>query len=379
MKKLVDVPDGRKVHKSPIPSLGGFGIFAGFILSLLVSVPISGINGLQFIAASAFIIYLLGLKDDVLIISPSKKFVGQLLAVSLLVFKGNIRLDSLYGILGIGHLPYVASVALSILCLILVINAFNLIDGVDGLAGTLGVISSLIFGIYFLMAHDVLFSVMAFSLVGGLAAFLIFNFTPARIFMGDTGSMLVGLINGVLVLHFVQVAANPTSVLPVASAPMIAFAILAVPLFDTLRVFAIRIVVHRRSPFSPDRNHIHHLLLDCGFSHPLISLVLGGFGLCIILAAFAFRFDGNYFLMSGIVLSSLCFAGVAAYRRQPPSKRMAILKNFALIYLRPASRNTPTLVETPALIETPETSLPAQRNAKQERVAPVAVLSLEDE
>jgi UDP-GlcNAc:undecaprenyl-phosphate GlcNAc-1-phosphate transferase len=311
-KKLVDVPDSRKIHKAPVPSLGGFGIFAGFLLAMLIAVPSK--------SAAAFLVYMLGLKDDVMIITPMKKFIGQLAAAFIIINLANIRLTSLNGVFGIYELPYAVSLVISYFAVILIINAFNLIDGVDGLAGTLGIISSLIFGIYFYFAGDPMYAVMGLSLTGGLGAFLVFNYTPAKIFMGDTGSMLVGLVNAIMVLHFINVASSPGALVPVASAPAVGLAILAVPLFDTLRVFMIRIFLHRRSPFTPDRNHIHHLLLDCGYSHPICTATLAVYNLLLIVGVFALRAEGNYFLLLGLTLLSLSFVGVVAYFRKPASR-----------------------------------------------------------
>jgi UDP-GlcNAc:undecaprenyl-phosphate GlcNAc-1-phosphate transferase len=319
-KKLVDVPDSRKIHKAPVPSLGGFGIFAGFLLAMLIAVPSKSSVGIQYIVAAAFLVYMLGLKDDVMIITPMKKFIGQLAAAFIIINLANIRLTSLNGVFGIYELPYAVSLVISYFAVILIINAFNLIDGVDGLAGTLGIISSLIFGIYFYFAGDPMYAVMGLSLTGGLGAFLVFNYTPAKIFMGDTGSMLVGLVNAIMVLHFINVASSPGALVPVASAPAVGLAILAVPLFDTLRVFMIRIFLHRRSPFTPDRNHIHHLLLDCGYSHPICTATLAVYNLLLIVGVFALRAEGNYFLLLGLTLLSLSFVGVVAYFRKPASR-----------------------------------------------------------
>jgi UDP-GlcNAc:undecaprenyl-phosphate/decaprenyl-phosphate GlcNAc-1-phosphate transferase len=319
-KKLVDVPDSRKIHKAPVPSLGGFGIFAGFLLAMLIAVPSKSSVGIQYIVAAAFLVYMLGLKDDVMIITPMKKFIGQLAAAFIIINLANIRLTSLNGVFGIYELPYAVSLVISYFAVILIINAFNLIDGVDGLAGTLGIISSLIFGIYFYFAGDPMYAVMGLSLTGGLGAFLVFNYTPAKIFMGDTGSMLVGLVNAIMVLHFINVASSPGALVPVASAPAVGLAILAVPLFDTLRVFMIRIFLHRRSPFTPDRNHIHHLLLDCGCSHPICTATLAVYNLLLIVGVFALRAEGNYLLLLGLTLLSLSFVGVVAYFRKPANR-----------------------------------------------------------
>jgi UDP-GlcNAc:undecaprenyl-phosphate GlcNAc-1-phosphate transferase len=335
IKKLVDVPDTRKIHKRPTPSLGGFGIFAGFVLALLVSVPSAAAGGMQYFIAAAFLIYLVGLKDDVLVITPMKKFLGQLVAAFIVVNLAGLRLVSFHGVFGIHELPYAVSLGLSYFSIIVIINAFNLIDGVDGLAGTLGLISALIFGIYFYFAHDVLFSMMGLSLVGGLGAFLIFNYTPAKIFMGDTGSMLIGLVNAILILHFIRVADAPGAVIPVASAPLIALSVLIVPLFDTLRVFTIRIFVHRKSPFSPDRSHIHHLLLDCGLSHTMVTLTLALYNLLIIVAAVALRNTGNDYLLIGLVAVSMAFTGLVIFFRLP-RRPFVVMKSVAAVATPPA-------------------------------------------
>ena len=180
------------------------------------------------------------------------------------------------------------SLLLTYFTVIVVINSFNLIDGIDGLAGSLGFMASTLLGFYFLQVNLPAYSILAFSLAGSLAAFLIFNFQPAKIFMGDTGSLLIGLIHAILIIKFINVAQMPAINFPIDAAPAIGFAILMIPLLDTLRVFGIRII-HQRSPFSPDRNHIHHLLLDKGLSHKAITMTLVGINLLFVLGAYVFR------------------------------------------------------------------------------------------
>lgn len=286
-KKLFDEPDERKVHKVVIPTLGGLGIFAGFIMGALMGVPANLAEELQFFAAASIVIFFLGMKDDILVLSASKKFIGQLLAAGILIKFGGIQINNMHGFFGIYELPNIASIVLSLFTIVVITNSFNLIDGIDGLAGSLGLVTTLVFGTYFYLTDYLLYSVLAFALAGSILSFLIYNFSPAKIFMGDTGSLLLGLINSVLVIKFINVAANPASKIYFESAAAIGFAILMVPLFDTLRVFGIRLL-DRRSPFSPDRNHIHHYLMDLGFSHRKITLTctaasLGFVGLAIFL------------------------------------------------------------------------------------------------
>ncbi|HSC40305.1 MAG TPA: MraY family glycosyltransferase [Chitinophagaceae bacterium] len=316
-KKLYDVPDARKIHNAPIPSLGGLGIFAGFILSCLVMIPLGHAPEFQFFFAAAFVIFFLGLKDDILDISPIKKFIGQVLAAFLIIYKGGVQIQSMHGFLGLQELPPMFSLLFTYLTVIVIINSFNLIDGIDGLAGTLGLMASFAFGIYFSAVEMVPYAILSFALAGSLAAFLIFNFQPARIFMGDTGSLLLGLLHSILVIKFITVAGTPGGATHLDAAPAIGFSVLLIPLLDTVRVFSIRIS-HRRSPFSPDRNHIHHLLLDRGLSHSTITLVLVSANLLFMVATYALRSLGCTWLIIGLFALFFTGIGILYYTRRRP-------------------------------------------------------------
>lgn len=316
-KKLFDEPDERKVHKSVIPTLGGLGIFGGFIIATLMGVPIHVANELQYFLAATMVIFFLGIKDDILVLSATKKFIGQLIAAGIIIKFGGIQINNLHGFLGINEIPHIASYVLTAFTIIVVTNSFNLIDGVDGLAGSLGLLTSALFGIYFYFTGEVMYSVMALSLAGSLVAFLIYNFSPAKIFMGDTGSLLIGLLNSIFAIKFISVAANPEGALPLLSAPAIAFAILIVPLFDTLRVFSLRIF-NRRSPFSPDRNHIHHFLLDLGLSQRMITVVCVSANIVFIGLAYVLRSQGTTMVIGALATAALLFVTIIYYSRPKP-------------------------------------------------------------
>jgi UDP-N-acetylmuramyl pentapeptide phosphotransferase/UDP-N-acetylglucosamine-1-phosphate transferase len=298
-KKLYDVPDARKIHDAPIPSLGGLGIFAGFVMASLTIIPFADAADFQYFFAAFFVIFFLGLKDDILDISPIKKFIGQVLAAFLIIYKGNIQIQSMHGFMGMDQLPAMFSLIFTYLTIIVIINSFNLIDGVDGLAGSLALMAAVIFGAYFYAVNMLPYAILSFATAGSLVAFLIFNFQPAKIFMGDTGSLLLGLINAILVIKFINVANLPDTAMPIQAGPAMGFAILMIPLLDTLRVFGIRIA-HRRSPFSPDRNHIHHILLDRGLSHRTITLSLVGVNIIFIVAVYMLRAMDCTWLILGI-------------------------------------------------------------------------------
>lgn len=317
-KKLFDEPGGRKVHKAVIPTLGGLGIFAGFIIATLLGVPPSGISVLQYFMAAIMIIFFMGIKDDILILTASKKFVGQLLAACILIKFGGIQITNMYGFLGLHAISPTASFLLSLFTIVVITNSFNLIDGVDGLAGSLGVLTSAIFGIYFYLTGQVLYTIMAVSLAGSLIAFLIYNFNPAKIFMGDTGSLLIGLINSIFVIKFISLASDPSSLLPLPSSPALGFSILIVPLFDTLRVVSHRILT-RRSPFCPDRNHIHHFLLDLGLNHKMVVFTCVGSNILLIALAYFLRFSGTTIVMLVLAIAAT-FAVSIVYYNRPKSK-----------------------------------------------------------
>jgi len=324
MKKLYDVPDERKIHHSPIPSLGGLGIFAGFVMASLLTISFGGAPEFQYFIAAALVIFFLGLKDDILVISPIKKFIGQVLAAFLIVYKGGIQIKSMHGFLGLeGPLPEMYSLVLTYFTVIVIINSFNLIDGVDGLAGSLGLMATLIFGIYFLNNGLIPYSILSFSLAGSLCAFLIFNFQPAKIFMGDTGSLLIGLISSILVVKFINVAGSTEVARPIFESPAIGFTILMIPLLDTLRVFGIRII-HRRSPFSPDRNHVHHLMLDKGMSHRSITFTLVAINLFFVAATYAARSLGVTLLILSIM--GIFFTGIGLLYYSRPKPRLFVAK-----------------------------------------------------
>lgn len=323
-KKLFDEPDERKVHKTVIPTLGGLGIFAGFIIATLMGVPPALSTQLQFVAAAAIVIFFLGIKDDILIISPSKKFIGQVIAAAILFKFANVQILSMHGLFGIYSIPHIASFTLTLFTIIVITNSFNLIDGVDGLAGSLGSLTSLVFGIYFYAIGHTEYAVMAFALAGSLISFLIYNFSPAKIFMGDTGSLLVGLINAILVIKFINLAGSTDIAFPVKASPAIGFAILMIPLFDTLRVFGHRIL-DRRSPFSPDRTHIHHFLLDLGFSHQKITITCVAANILFIILAYSLRNLGTTIVGSILLFTGFLFIGVIYYLRQK-SKQVSVNK-----------------------------------------------------
>jgi UDP-N-acetylmuramyl pentapeptide phosphotransferase/UDP-N-acetylglucosamine-1-phosphate transferase len=272
LKHLYDEPDDRKTHERVIPTLGGLAIFAGFTIAYSLFVPTHGNIDFKYIIAAILIIFFIGIKDDILITVPLKKLLGQLLAVSIVVVIGGVRLTSMYGLFGIFEIDEIWGVSLTIFTLLTIMNGFNLIDGVNWLSGGVGVVVSASFGLWFYLNGFETETVMCLSLMGALFGFLWFNKTPAQIFMGDTGSLIIGLITGIMCVKFIELNSDATEVY-FNSVPLIAFGVLIVPLFDTLRVFTWRLL-KGKSPLHPDRNHIHHRLLEVGLNHMQTSLLI---------------------------------------------------------------------------------------------------------
>ncbi len=282
-KQLYDHPDtDRRSHEEPIPRLGGIAIFAGVVLSMTMWTPFQVFADLQYILCALVVIFFIGIRDDINDLSPLFKMMGQLIAAAIIVFKADIRLTSLYGILGIYEIPQLASYALSIFTIIVIVNAFNLIDGINGLSGSITVLITSTMGIWFLLIDRLEIAILAFSLTASVIAFLKYNFTPAKIFMGDTGALLNGTVCSILTIKFIELHRElPNSLYSLKAVPAVAVGILILPLYDTLRVFIMRIL-RGRSPMSPDRNHIHHLLVDAGLNHMQATGILVAVNLLFI-------------------------------------------------------------------------------------------------
>ncbi|UOQ66641.1 MraY family glycosyltransferase [Hymenobacter volaticus] len=280
-------------------------------------------NGIQQLLAGCIVLFFVGLKDDLVTISVMKKFIGQLLATGIVMIMADVRLTSFQGILGVHELPIGISYAFTFVVIVGITNAINLIDGLDGLAGSIVIIIVSTFGYYFVRYGGPSYSNYVFvsvCLMGGIIGFLRYNFHRASIFMGDTGSLVCGFIVSVLTIQFVEMGLKVGQ--PFASsAPSVAAGILFVPLFDTLRVFILR-MLEGRSPFSPDKNHLHHRILAMGFQQIGTVTVLGLLNLLVILFVINFSTLGNTLLIVILVAFSLLlsvFLGV--YRSRAAEKQ----------------------------------------------------------
>ena len=281
-KRLLDKPDHRKKHTNVTPNLGGIGIFSAFIFVACIFNVGFYFTGWNCILGASFLLFVTGLKDDLVAIDPYKKFLAQLVASIIVVYLAGIKLDNLQGFLGIYELPNLVSFLLSVIGITFVTNAFNLIDGVDGLAGSLSMLLFVFLGVLFAINKNTGSAMLCFTIAGAVAGFLRYNLSPARIFMGDTGSLILGFLASVMAISFV----SRMSLLPTSSplnsvfhngngGVVIALAAIIVPVYDTFRVFTTRIL-RGFSPFHPDRTHVHHVLLDIGLKASQVTGTLVG-------------------------------------------------------------------------------------------------------
>lgn len=291
IKNLLDEPNFRTVHHSLTPRLGGLAIFAGFISAIFIFGQVT--PPIQKIIAGCMLLFFIGLKDDIMAISPFKKFFVQILSTSILVFLGDVRVTSFQGFLGIYELSDGISYGFTMLAIIGITNAVNLIDGLDGLAGSLTIIICATFGFFFYYNGNVAMAIMAFSLIGAVTGFLRYNIHKAIIFMGDTGSLVCGYLISVFAVEFIEMG-------NIDSAPSIATAILMVPLFDTIRVFGLRIM-KGKSPFSPDRNHVHHVLTRFGLSQLATVMTLVAINALVIMATISLAPLGDNVLLYALL------------------------------------------------------------------------------
>lgn len=313
IKGLMDAPGERKMHSTQTPTLGGLGVFIVFSLTIIIFGAIANLLQADLIKllslfGSLIVLVFLGIKDDLISVSPKGKFLGQLVAVMNVVVLTDIRIVNFEGLLGIGELPYLASVVYSIFVFVLVINALNLIDGIDGLAASIAIISSTSFGILFLINENYLMTLVSAILVGSLIGFLRYNLSSnKKIFMGDCGSMLTGFLLAYQGIGFLTVNEIALPLNKVPNAPVLLLAILSYPLFDLLRVFSIR-VKQKRSPFSADANHIHHRLLRLGLNHKLATSVLCLCNVAVIVFAILFiGLDVHLALLATVVMGATIY------------------------------------------------------------------------
>lgn len=304
-KNLGDIPGRRKIHKKVTPSMGGIAIFVGFFTSSLIWIDIQGWGYIKFILVALFVIFFIGVRDDLVPLRAMVKLVGQIMAASLVIFLFDLRIKTFYGLFGIYELPAIISYLVTYMTIIVITNSFNLIDGLDGLAGTIAIVALLAFGIWFFLVDQPTFSILAFSMLGSIFAFLIFNWEPSEVFMGDTGALVIGMMLAMLTIFFINVNYALPAMTPYKFNGSVGTAacIIIIPLVDTLRIVILRLS-KGQSPFAPDKSHIHHAIMRLGMTHSQTTLILATVQIMYIMLAVIFSEYADIYIISGLLVLS---------------------------------------------------------------------------
>jgi UDP-GlcNAc:undecaprenyl-phosphate GlcNAc-1-phosphate transferase len=300
-KGLLDVPNQRASHETPTPTLGGLPIFVGLITVILFCIGLHDCGNIVVLILSLFVLLGTGILDDILSLKASLRLFIQL-ALGLAIASQGLRFTSMHGLLGIHELPIILQYVVTVFFIVAITNAFNLIDGIDGLAGGLGFINMLVMGFFFVTQNQRIDYVICFGMAGALLAFLFFNFKEARIFMGDTGSLILGFLTAYLCLK-IFVSVDTGNLIPTGSSKItMIFGLVLVPTYDMLRV-SIQRLLKRKSPFSADKTHIHHLLTRTGMKHTRAALSLYVVHVLVLLFSFAFTYEFEWQgILSGLTI-----------------------------------------------------------------------------
>lgn len=312
-KNLTAGINERSSHKVETPSFGGVAFYMCIILvlAMIQSLRLTYVG--NHLIAAITVLFMVGIKDDLVVSTARVKFFGQIAATCFVIFSPELQLNNLYGFLGIYEIPESIGIMVTGFIVISIINAYNLIDGIDGLAGITGIVISLIYAWIFFTTNNPFFVLLGVSVAGTLTAYLRFNFSRGRrkIFMGDSGSLVIGLILAFLSIKFLVMEPTASRIFngfDPASRPLLLLCILFIPIFDTLRVMIIRIL-KGDSPFNADRNHAHHVLLDLGFSHLKASIMLAFLNL-IVLGSFLIllnKLQHSWLVFAIVFIYTCCF------------------------------------------------------------------------
>lgn len=301
-KNLVDNPDARKLQKTPIPVMGGIAVFFGVVMGLLAAYTIGGIMNVDFhiqlmpVLAAMVVMLYIGAMDDIMGLTPRARFVIEIMTVTGLIYASGGCIDTFHGLWGIQSFSWWMAVPLTVFAGVGIINAVNMVDGVNGLSSTLCMLCSIFFGMVFVRSGDVANATLAFTVVAALLPFMLHNIfgLRSRMFIGDAGTMVLGILLTWFTMCLLRSDSPIAYYDAAAGINMIAFAlaVLCVPIFDTVRVMTMR-VAKKKSPFHPDKTHLHHVFVNVGVSHFITTvtevlimlMVMGAWTLSVKLGA----------------------------------------------------------------------------------------------
>jgi UDP-N-acetylmuramyl pentapeptide phosphotransferase/UDP-N-acetylglucosamine-1-phosphate transferase len=303
-RHVLDAGGRRKIHRGFIPSMGGVIICLAFLFAMILWIPLEDIAVRRFEWAAIALIFFTGIRDDIDPLRPLYKFVVQVIAAIMVVIAGDVHVTSFYGLFGIHEISITVSYGLSILFIIFVTNAFNLIDGIDGLAATIATVAFAFLGCWFYATGNQTEALRMACIIGALVGFLYYNWEPASIFMGDTGSLVIGFILSTSTLTFISANGSlpDDSLYKFPAVLSVGMAVVLLPIFDTVRIFLLRIR-QGKSPFLPDKQHLHHVVLHIANTHAkTVRLILAGYVLTAGIIITAGKFFPDWVVLAGGIL-----------------------------------------------------------------------------
>ena len=340
-KNLVDNPDARKLQKTPIPVMGGIAVFFGVAFGIMAGYTAGGMLGVDYdiillpVLAAMVVMLYVGALDDIRGLSPSSRLLIESLTMVGLIYAGGGCIDTFHGLWGIGSFSWWIAVPLTIFVGVGIINAVNMIDGVNGLSSTLCLLSSGLYGIVFLKSGDVANATLAFSMAAALVPFMIHNIfgLRSRMFIGDAGTMVMGLLLTWFTISLLKSDSPITFYEDANNVNLIAFAlaVLCVPVFDTLRVMTMR-MVRKKSPFHPDKTHLHHIFINVGVSHFITTVSEVLIMVVVVLTwflsvLFGVSIDGQLYI---VVAAAWGTYAVLRYHASHHTKFLHALVNFSV-------------------------------------------------
>lgn len=303
--RLVYVPNQRSSHTIPVPALGGVAIYAGFMISFLLLRYAGYLESFK-VSLVILMIFVIGLVDDLIDLRAWWKMIAFILLASVISLTQGLSITNLHGFLSISHIHGIFSFIITLFVILSILNAINLIDGVDGLAGGLGIFILSVFSWVFYKTNHLDYLILTLPMILALLAFLIFNIWGRnfKIFMGDSGSLMLGMVISISLIRFMQLKHHEVSGVFTIS-PVTAFSLVIVPMFDMIHVF-IKRILKGRSPFHPGKEHIHHTYIKLGFSHRNVTMILVAYSIGFFtISLLTSKFLSEYISLATVVSLAL--------------------------------------------------------------------------
>lgn len=313
-KSLIDRKSRRKIHVREVPTMGGVGFVLAFLFTILMFGTKDQLLAHRFELITLTVMFLVGMRDDIIELSPLSKILAQLIPAAMIIYFSGLSITSLYGFLNINTLHPWVSVVLTLFVILGLTNSFNLIDGMDGLASTIALLAIIFFGTWFFLLGYTSLAFICTAFAGSLIAFLYFNWQPAKIFMGDSGALVLGFLISILAINFMELNSHLSEKFFFHFSATIgtAVSVLIIPIFDTSRVVLIRLL-KGRSPFIADKNHTHHTLMKLGFTHSQTTLTIAGVNLVFIALSVLLRHQSDYVVLPILILLAVNLSLILDY------------------------------------------------------------------